>query len=81
MAAAAVDRWGGLHVLFSNAGTSRPGTAVELEPRDRDLVMNVNVRRLNRGAKYAVPAMEAGGGLRAQSPLDRLADPHPAHLR
>ena len=62
MVAAAVDRWGGLHVLYSNAGTIRPGTAVELEPRDWDLVMNVNVRSVYLGAKYAVPPMVAGGG-------------------
>ena len=31
MVAAAVDRWGGLDVPYSNAGTIRPGTAVELE--------------------------------------------------
>ncbi len=62
MVAAAVDRWGGLDVLYSDAGTIRPGTAVELEPRDWDLVMNVNVRSVYLGAKYAVPAMEARGG-------------------
>ncbi|WP_428120675.1 SDR family NAD(P)-dependent oxidoreductase [Candidatus Poriferisodalis sp.] len=62
MVQAAVDRWGGLDVLFNNAGTLRPGTAVELEPKDWDLVMNVNVRSVYLGAKFAVPHMEAGGG-------------------
>ncbi len=62
MVATAVDRWGGLDVLYSNAGTIRPGTAVELEPRDWDLVMKVNVRSVYLGAKYAVPAMEARDG-------------------
>ena len=59
----AVDRLGGLDVLFSNAGTVRPGDAVELSVEDWDLVMAVNVRSVFLGAKYAVPAMrERGGG-------------------
>ncbi|WP_419552789.1 SDR family NAD(P)-dependent oxidoreductase [Candidatus Poriferisodalis sp.] len=61
MVDAAVERWGGLDVLFNNAGTLRPGTAVELEPNDWDLVMNVNVRSVYLGAKYAVPVMESRG--------------------
>ncbi len=62
MVAAAVSHYGGLDVLFSNAGTLRPGTAVELSVEDWDLVMAVNVRSVFLGAKYAVPAMEARGG-------------------
>jgi NAD(P)-dependent dehydrogenase (short-subunit alcohol dehydrogenase family) len=59
----AADRhFGGLDVLFNNAGTLRPGTAVELSVDDWDLVMGVNVRSVFLGAKYAVPAMEARGG-------------------
>ena len=59
----AVRELGGLDVLFSNAGTLRPGTAVELSVDDWDLVMNVNVRSVFLGAKYAVPAMiDRGGG-------------------
>ncbi|WP_420624304.1 SDR family NAD(P)-dependent oxidoreductase [Candidatus Poriferisodalis sp.] len=61
MVDAAIKRWGGLDVLFNKAGTLRPGTAVELEPNDWDLVMNVNVRSVYLGAKYAVPVMEARG--------------------
>ncbi len=57
-----VAQLGGLDVLFSNAGTIRPGTAVELSVEDWDLVMAVNVRSVFLGAKYAVPAMEARGG-------------------
>ncbi len=56
-------RLGGLDVLFSNAGTIRPGTVVELSVDDWDLVMAVNVRSVFLGGKYAVPAMlERGGG-------------------
>ena len=60
---ACVSEYGGLDVLFSNAGTLRPGTAVELAPEDWDVVMGVNVRSVFLGAKYAVPHMiERGGG-------------------
>ncbi|MEM7094260.1 MAG: glucose 1-dehydrogenase [Actinomycetota bacterium] len=60
---AAVSQLGGLDVLFSNAGTLRPGNAIDLSVADWDLVMNVNVRSVFLGAKYAVPAMiERGGG-------------------
>ena len=62
MVAEAVRQFGGLDVLFSNAGTLRPGTAVELSVEDWDYVMAVNVRSVFLGAKYAVPAMEARGG-------------------
>jgi len=59
----AVETFGGLDALFNNAGTLRPGTAVDLSVDDWDLVMAVNVRSVFLGAKYAVPALaERGGG-------------------
>lgn len=58
-----VSQLGGLDVLFSNAGTLRPGSCVELSVEDWDLVMGVNVRSVFLGGKYAIPAMlERGGG-------------------
>ncbi len=63
MVAETVRQLGGLDVLFSNAGTIRPGTVVELSVEDWDLVMAVNVRSIFLGGKFAVPAMlERGGG-------------------
>jgi NAD(P)-dependent dehydrogenase (short-subunit alcohol dehydrogenase family) len=63
MVATAVDAFGGLDALFNNAGTIRPGTAVDLPEADWDLVMAVNVRSVFLGAKYAVPVMaDTGGG-------------------
>ncbi len=62
MVAVAVDTFGGLDALFNNAGTLRPGTAVDLAVEDWDLVMAVNVRSVFLGAKYAVPALVARGG-------------------
>ncbi len=62
MVNAAVAQYGRLDVLFNNAGTLRPGTAVELSVADWDFVMAVNVRSVFLGAKFAVPHMVAQGG-------------------
>ncbi|MDH4147601.1 MAG: SDR family oxidoreductase [Acidimicrobiia bacterium] len=62
LVAAAVEQFGRLDVLFNNAGTLRPGSAVELSVDDWDFVMAVNVRSVFLGAKFAVPVMAAQGG-------------------
>ncbi|MPY92989.1 MAG: glucose 1-dehydrogenase [Acidimicrobiia bacterium] len=62
MVDAAVSAFGGLHAFFANAGTIRPGTAVDLPEADWDLVMAVNVKAVFLGAKYAMPVMADGGG-------------------
>ncbi len=62
MVATAVRAYGGLHGLFNNAGTIRPGSAVDLSEADWDLVMAVNVKSVFLGAKYAIPVMADGGG-------------------
>ena len=62
MVAHCVAQYGRIDVLFNNAGTLRPGTAVELSVDDWDLVMAVNVRSVFLGAKHAVPHMLSQGG-------------------
>jgi NAD(P)-dependent dehydrogenase (short-subunit alcohol dehydrogenase family) len=62
MVATAVEAFGRLDALFNNAGTIRPGSAVELSEEDWDLVMAVNVKSVFLGAKHAVPVMADGGG-------------------
>ena len=54
--------FGRLDVLYNNAGTVRPGDAVELSTDDWDLVMNVNVRSVFLGSKFAIPHMRNQGG-------------------
>ncbi len=62
MVAMCVETFGTLDGLYNNAGTIRPGTAVDLSVEDWDLVMAVNVRSVFLGAKHAVPVMAANGG-------------------
>ena len=62
MVDAAVGAYGGISVLFNNAGTIRPGSAPRLSEEDWDVVMDTNVKSIFLGAKYAVPVMADGGG-------------------
>jgi len=55
--------FGGLHVLFNNAGIIRRASVLELSEADWDRVMAVNVKSIFLLSKYAIPLMaEAGGG-------------------
>jgi NAD(P)-dependent dehydrogenase (short-subunit alcohol dehydrogenase family) len=60
----AVATYGGLHVLYNNAGVMLPGdddpvsTPIEVYER----TMDINVRGTLLGCKYAIPAMLDGGG-------------------
>lgn len=56
------DEFGGIDVLFNNAGIIRRSTALELDVDTWDLVMAVNVRSIFLMCKYAVPIMTAAGG-------------------
>ena len=63
MAAAAVERYGALHVLFNNVGIGGPGTPADVEEEVWDRVLDVNLKSMMLGTKYAVPKMiESGGG-------------------
>jgi NAD(P)-dependent dehydrogenase (short-subunit alcohol dehydrogenase family) len=57
----AVDRYGRLDVLMNNAYWDQPGTVVELERADWDKALNVMVRAIYLGSKYAIPHMLAAG--------------------
>lgn len=63
MIAAAEERFGGLDVLVNNAGLShRSGPVEELEESEFQRVMDVNVKGVFLGVKYAVPALRRRGG-------------------
>ncbi len=63
--AAVVERWGGLHVLYNNAGIfpQDDGSVVETPESTWDRVMNINLKGVFLMCRYGIPAMlESGGG-------------------
>jgi glucose 1-dehydrogenase len=59
---AAVERFGGLDGLVSNAGVNRPGPLVDYRVEDWDHLFAVNTRATWLLAKAAHPALRAAGG-------------------
>ena len=63
MIAAAVNSFGRLDVLFSNAGMSGTrGPIADLDEESFDTVVAVNLKGAFLGMKYAIPEMLASGG-------------------
>ena len=62
MVAAAVERFGALHVLFNNAAVVGRGTVVTFEEENFDRNVAVNLKGPALASKYAIPAMEKSGG-------------------
>jgi len=64
MVNAAVTEFGGLHVLFNNAGIMHGADddAINTQEDTWDLTMNINVKGVWLGCKYGIPAMRASGG-------------------
>ena len=65
MVRTAVDTFGGLHVLFNNAGIfpGDDGGVLDTPPSTWDRVMAVNLKGVWLGCRAAVPAMmDSGGG-------------------
>jgi NAD(P)-dependent dehydrogenase (short-subunit alcohol dehydrogenase family) len=63
MVRAAQERYGGLHILFNNAGIEgRLGRLAELDDDDFDQVMAVNARGVWLGLRHGIPAIVASGG-------------------
>lgn len=62
--AAAVDRWGGLDILFNNAGIFwRNAFVADVSDEEYDTVLDVNLRGTFLGMRHAIPRMiERGGG-------------------
>ena len=59
---ATVERWGGLHVVFNNAGVNLPGVFHEASDEVVDRTLGVNVNGPIYGCRYAIPHMLRGGG-------------------
>jgi NAD(P)-dependent dehydrogenase (short-subunit alcohol dehydrogenase family) len=55
-------RWGGLHVVFNNAGVNLPGVFHEATDDVVDRTLAVNVKGPIYGCRYAIPHMLRGGG-------------------
>jgi len=62
--AATVARFGGLDILFNNAGISPVGTVTEISEEDWDECLNIDLKSIFLGAKYAIPELiKRGGGV------------------
>lgn len=59
---AAVQRFGGVDVLYNNAGVVRYGTVEALTEEDWDLQIDVNLKGSFLTCKYAIPEMRKRGG-------------------
>ena len=57
-----VARWGGLHVVFNNAGVNLPGIFHEATDEVIERTLNVNVKGCIHGCRAAIPHMLRGGG-------------------
>ena len=53
MAARAMEKWGGIHILINNAGILRDRTFAKMDPADFDLVLRVHLL----GSAYATKAV------------------------
>lgn len=59
MVAAAVERFGALHILVNNAGVLRPTAVPEISEREWDFVIGVNLKGTFLCSQAALPAMKA----------------------
>jgi len=57
-----VAAFGGLNILFNNAGIIRRADVLTTTEEEWDLVMAVNVKSVFLMSKYAIPYMEQAGG-------------------
>ncbi len=64
MVQAAEETFGGLHVMFNNAGImhSDDGDSQSTSEETWDLTMNINAKGVFLGCKYGIPAMKRSGG-------------------
>jgi NAD(P)-dependent dehydrogenase (short-subunit alcohol dehydrogenase family) len=58
----AVETYGGVDVLYNNAGVVRYGTVEELTEEDWDFQLDINLKGSFLTCKYAIPEMRKRGG-------------------
>ena len=60
----AIVNFGNLHILFNNAGIMHPkdDDAINTEEDIWDLTMNINLKGVYLGCKYAIPEIRKSGG-------------------
>lgn len=58
----AVEQYGGVDVLYNNAGVARYGTVEELSEEDWDFQLDINLKGSFLTCKYAIPEMRKRGG-------------------
>jgi NAD(P)-dependent dehydrogenase (short-subunit alcohol dehydrogenase family) len=56
------DRFGGLDILYNNAGIDMVGALEQVEPQDFDRAFAVNVRGAYLATRLAIPLLRARGG-------------------
>jgi NAD(P)-dependent dehydrogenase (short-subunit alcohol dehydrogenase family) len=59
---AAVERYGGLHVLVNSAGIDIQGSVVDTEPERWQRALDVNLGSIYRTCRFAIPVMIRSGG-------------------
>jgi NAD(P)-dependent dehydrogenase (short-subunit alcohol dehydrogenase family) len=57
-----VHEFGGIHILFNNAGIIRRASVLEISEEDWDAVMAVNVKSIFLMSREVIPIMARGGG-------------------
>jgi NAD(P)-dependent dehydrogenase (short-subunit alcohol dehydrogenase family) len=62
MVAAAVAHFGGVDVLFNNAGISPSGRVTEISEAEWDECLTIDLKAVFLGCKYAIPEMVKRGG-------------------
>jgi NAD(P)-dependent dehydrogenase (short-subunit alcohol dehydrogenase family) len=78
MVVTAVEAYGRLDILFNNAAVQVFGTIPETSTRDWQRVLDVNLKGVYLGCKYALPQMIAQGGgciVNMSSTLGLVGDP------
>lgn len=62
MVAAAVDRYGRLDILHNNVGIESTGNVADMNLKEWDIVMEVNLKSIALTCRFAIPQMIAGSG-------------------